>query len=135
MDISRIQKLKKKRLEHTSGKSARGKATYATKRGNSVTKNEKIETFEVDGIHYPLPPDYYELEEFDLDDPENIKMMKEEEEANIRKYGRLTSKELDEICIIKEDIISKNPGIKRKKAFDLAWEKFTGKKLPNEENN
>lgn len=72
-------------------------------------------------------PDYYAFEEFDLDDPENIKMIQEEEEANIRKNGRITCEELDEICISKEKIIRKNPAIKRKNAFDLAWGKFTGK--------
>lgn len=128
MDFFQTQKSKKKQREHISEKSVQDKASYGTEKENTNTKNKITETFEVDGKLYPLPPDYYELEEFDLDDPENIKMMKEEEDAFIRRYGKLTCEQFDEICLIKDKIITENPQLNRREAFDLAWGKITGKK-------
>lgn len=135
MAITQIQKSKKKQQEPVSEKSALDKVSYVTERENINTKSESTETFEVNGVLYPLPPDYHELEEFDLDDPENIKIMKEEEEAFIRRYGKLTCEQFDEICLIKDKIISEKPGLNRRESFDLAWEQFTGKKLPIDTSN
>ena len=77
-----------------------------------------------------MAPDLWEMEEFDWDDPENQKWLKEEEEKRIKKYGKLTSKQYDKIIDIKEALLREEPTLPGKKAFDFAWEKVTGKKLP-----
>lgn len=135
MATTHIQKSKKKQQGLDSEKSAQDKVTYGTGKENINIKSKNDETFEVDGILYPLPPDYHELEEFDWDDPENIKMVQEEENAFAKKYGRLTSEQFDEICLIKDKIKIQKPELNRGEAFDLAWEQYTGKKLPIEKSN
>lgn len=77
-----------------------------------------------------MAPDLWDLEEFDWDDPENQKWLKEEEEKRIRKYGKLTCEQYDKIIEVKDSLLKEKPTMERKKAFDLAWEKVTGKKLP-----
>lgn len=77
-----------------------------------------------------MAPDLWDLEEFDWDDPENQKWLKEEEEKRIRKYGKLTCEQYDKIIEVKDSLLKEHPIIERKKAFDLAWKKVTGKKLP-----
>lgn len=85
--------------------------------------------FYVDGKAFKMPPDLKDLPEFDWDDPENQKMMKAEEEARIKKYGKLTCKQMDRICEAKETLLNEDLTLSRKKAFDLAWERVTGKRL------
>ena len=122
MDTIRIQKSKRRKLGHTSAKLARGKAIEDIKKYDD-------DTFTVNGKIYKMPADLKNLPEFDWDDPENQKMVQREEEERIKKYGRLTCEQLDQICLVKEEILKDNPKLQRKKAFDLAWEKVTGKKL------
>ncbi|MBI2609094.1 MAG: hypothetical protein HYW47_05775 [Deltaproteobacteria bacterium] len=76
-----------------------------------------------------MAPDLWEMEEFDWDDPESQKWLKEEEEKRIKKYGKLTYEQYNKIVEIKETLLKENTNIKGVKAFDLAWEKVTGKKL------
>jgi len=78
-----------------------------------------------------MAPDLWEMEEFDWDDPKNQKMIQEEEETRIKKYGKLNSKQMDQIYEIKDTLLKENPTLSRKKAFDLALERVTGKKLPS----
>src|SRR3989338_496644 len=47
-----------------------------------------------------MAPDLWDLDEFDWDDPKNQKMLKEEEEARVKKYGRLTSEQYGKIIKI-----------------------------------
>lgn len=79
-------------------------------------------------------PDLWEMEEFDWDDPENQKWLKEEEEKRIKKYGRLTSEQYDKIIDLKEALLKEEPTLPGEKAFDLAWKKVTGKKIRAQEN-
>lgn len=81
-----------------------------------------------------MAPDLWDLEEFDWDDPENQKWLKEEEEKRIRKYGKLTCEQYDKIIEVKDSLLKEHPSMERKKAFNLAWEKMTGKKLPSQKN-
>src|SRR3989338_604163 len=76
-----------------------------------------------------MAPDLWEMEEFDWDALESQKWLKEEEEKRIKKYDKLTYEQYNKIVEIKETLLKKNTNIKGVKAFDLAWEKVTGKKL------
>ena len=86
--------------------------------------------FYVDEKAYKMPPDLKNLPEFDWNNPENQKILKTEEEVRIKKYGKLTCKQMDQICEIKEILLKEDSALPRKRAFDLDWEKVTGKKLP-----
>ncbi|MEK7790056.1 MAG: hypothetical protein AAB309_00335 [Deltaproteobacteria bacterium] len=95
---------------------------------NTSIKDDEM--FYVGGKAYKMPSDLKDLPEFDWNDPENQKMLKAEEEAQIKKYGKLTCKQMDQICETKAILLKEDSALPRKKAFDLAWEKVTGKKLP-----
>jgi hypothetical protein len=121
MDIIQTRRKKKKKSESTSEKSVQDKALEDISLG--------ADTFTVDGKIYKMPPDLNNLPEFDWDDPENQKMIQKEEAVRIKKYGKLTCKQMDQICKVKEALLKEKPALPRKKAFDLSWEKVTGKKL------
>ena len=91
--------------------------------------------FIFDGKIGAMAPDLWEMEEFDWDDPESQRWLKEEEEKRIKKYGKLTTKQYEKILDIKEALLREKPTLPGKKAFDLAWENITGKKLGRPEQS
>ena|SRR3989338_3871121 len=123
MDITIDPKRKRRKSGHTSEKSVQDKPIE-----NSNLKDNDM--FYVDEKAYKMPPDLKNLPEFDWNNPENQKILKTEEEVRIKKYGKLTCKQMDQICEIKEILLKEDSALPRKRAFDLAWEKVTGKKLP-----
>ena len=80
-----------------------------------------------------IPDDVKNLPEFDWDNPKNQEWLAKEEEQNIRRYGKLTTEQMNQIYKIKCHLLENNPSLDPKKAFDLAWEKVLKKKLSSYE--
>lgn len=81
-----------------------------------------------------MPDDIKNLPEFDCDDPDTQVWVRKEEEQNIKKYGKLTTEQMNQIYKIKCQLLNDNPSLDPKKAFDLAWEKAFQKKLLSTRN-
>src|SRR3989338_11640906 len=125
MDITIDRRKRKKELGSTSQTSSGDKRT-------GDIKNKTKGTFEVDGKIYPLPPDYDESVEFDWGGPENqwfVKKIEEESRQREKKYGKLTVAQSEAIYKETETLMACDSSLSRKKAYNFAWEKVTGKKL------
>ena len=86
MDITRNQRLEKKKSARTSEKRSRGNTAQKT--------NDNTYTLD-DGRIVKMAPDLKDLPEFDWDDPEQKKWAEEQLEKWRKKEPNLTSEELD----------------------------------------
>ncbi|HLB58751.1 MAG TPA: hypothetical protein VJL87_01525 [Bdellovibrionota bacterium] len=117
MDIIRDQKKMKKRSGSTSEKSLKGKLTGGLKKDINL-RDKKI----VSNFNKQVDSDY--------GDPKIRKYLKEQHQKSFKRYGFISAEDFDEIVEYKELLRSSNPKLTHNKAFDIAYEKLTGKKLP-----
>jgi hypothetical protein len=125
MDTTQNQKRKKSESWRGSEKPSQDKQTRQK-------SNLDSETITVRGEKVTLPPDIKNLQEFDWDDPKNKKWIKEQDKKTVERYGRLSTEQMESIYKAKLRLLSQSPALDEKRAFDLAWEHVTGKKLPAE---
>ena|SRR3990167_1795381 len=120
MDTIQAQKKTKKRSGSTSEKSLKGKLTGDTKKDTNLRDTNIVSNFnkQVDS---------------DYSDPKIRKYLKEQHLESFKKYGFISAEDFDEIVDYKELLRLKNPKLSHNNAFDIAYEKLTGRKLPPKE--
>lgn len=121
MDTIRAQKKRKKLSEPTSGKLSKGKLTEDTKKDISLRDTKIISN-------------YNKQVDADFSDPKIRKYLKEQHKKSFTRYGFISAEDYEEIVEYKELLRTSNPKLTHNQAFDMAYEKLTGKKLPTKQS-
>src|SRR3989338_10336335 len=88
MDITRDLKKRRGKLEHGLEKPSQDKRTQINKENKIMLENGEI---------IEILQDIKNLQEFDWDDPKNQEWIRELDEKNIKRYGKLSVEQMEKI--------------------------------------
>jgi len=76
-----------------------------------------------------MAEDLIDLPEADYNDPLIQQMIKEDEESSLKRFGKITSEELEELYRRADKLQEESRGLKRREAVDVAWSRMKSEKL------
>ena len=117
MDTTQDQKAPKRKSGPGLEKSSLGKATKGS-------KSDERPFIVIDGKLITMEEDLVDLPEADYDDPEIQAMIQEDLDRWEKKFGRLTSEQVEELAQTREKILSSFPDLTAQEATDRAWQEI-----------
>ena len=121
MDTTVDPKRKKKGSAHGLEKSSRAKLTI------DIKNDERFVTM-INGEVIMMAEDLVNLPEADYDDPFIQKMIKEDLNQREKKFGRLTTEDVEEIGRTKDEILKKFPNLAPSEAAEKAWKEISSRR-------